>query len=297
MPKYSNNTVVPSTETIISDRSFGGERPLFRASNLSLENVEIASGESALKHAQNVVARHCSFQGKYPFWHGKHIRVAACTFRPGSRAAIWYSEQVEMRDAQIEAPKMFRHVRRLAIENCQFTDAEETLWFCSDVSVHDTTFRQADYLFMQGHDMQVENMTLLGNYVFQGAKNVVIRQARIEAKDAFWDSENVTVYDSVLNGEYLGWHTKNLRLINCTITGTQPLCFATNLQMEHCTMIDTDLCFEYSTLEADIVGDIESVKNPQGGSIQARRIGYIFLDENCRNPGACNIQTSEEVEI
>ena len=72
---------------------------------------------------------------------------------------------------------------------------------------------------------------------------------------------------------------------NCKIIGTQPFCYAKNLVLEDCEMIDCDLAFENTTVEADVRGEILSVKNPAGGHITADSIGEILLDEH-RWPGA-----------
>lgn len=85
------------------------------------------------------------------------------------------------------------------------------------------------------------------------------------SKDAFWNSENVTVYDSFISGEYLGWNAKNLTLINCTIESLQGMCYIENLVMKNCRLIHTALAFEYSTVDAQIQGKIDSVLNPSGG--------------------------------
>ena len=53
---------------------------------------------------------------------------------------------------------------------------------------------------------------------------------------------------------------------------------------------DADLCFEYSTLNAEIKGSIKSVKNPSGGSISADFIGELIIDEHCLNPKSCKIK-------
>ena len=48
-------------------------------------------------------------------------------------------------------------------------------------------------------------------------------------------------------------------------------------------MIDCDLSFEKSEVEADIVGDIVSVKNVYSGYVKADSIGEIIVDdENAR---------------
>ena len=65
---------------------------------------------------------------------------------------------------------------------------------------------------MNSDGMEIGDFTLTGNYGFDGARNVVIRNAKMLTKDAFWNSENVTVYDSLLSGEYLGWNAKNRRI-------------------------------------------------------------------------------------
>nr|WP_319483826.1 DUF3737 family protein [uncultured Cohaesibacter sp.] len=279
------------TKTRLSDRFFEGERPLYALGETELDNVRFYPGESPLKHSHDVVIRNCEFMGKYPVWHSDRVLIEDSLFTVYARAAIWYSRDLTMRNCTVEAPKMFRRVSNLTIENCRFPNAGETLWTCDHLTLRDVDLKGADYVFMSCSDIEIDGMKLEGNYSFQDAKNVTIRNANLASKDAFWGTENVTVYDSVIEGEYLGWHSKNLRLVNCTIRGEQPLCYATDLVMENCRMEDTDLCFEYATLEADIISDIISIKNPTSGRIRARSIGEIIIDEHCITPGACVIET------
>ena len=44
-------------------------------------------------------------------------------------------------------------------------------------------------------------------------------------------------------------------------------------------MENTDLSFEYSDVEADIKGHIDSVKNPKSGTIVADSVGEIILED------------------
>ena len=78
---------------------------------------------------------------------------------------------------------------------------------------------------MDSADMEIDNLTLYGNYFFDGVRNVTIRNSRLLSKDAFWNGDNVTVYDSFISGEYLGWNAKNLTLVNCTIESLQGMCY------------------------------------------------------------------------
>lgn len=278
----------------IKDTSYGGERSLFASHNLRLYNVTILPGESSLKECSGIEAIHCEFTGKYPFWHNEDVLVKDCVFREGARAAIWYSRNLHMVDTLVEAPKMFRDMDGLRLENVQLPNAQETLWHCSHVELVQVEVDKGEYLFMHGSDIRIDRFRLNGNYSFQYCRNVEIRNAEIHSKDAFWNTDNVTIYDSVLDGEYLGWHSRNLRLVNCRISGTQPLCYATNLIMENCTMAeDADLAFEYTSLQAGINGLVHSVKNPRSGRIVADGYGEIIQDSHCKAPGDCSMDVRD----
>ena len=281
---------------IIKDAVYGGERPLFASHGLHIERVTIEPGESALKECSDIEAVECEFQGKYPFWHTDGFTVRNCLFRPGARAALWYSRNLVMTDTMVEAPKMFREMTGLRLERVRIPDAQETLWHCSDVVLSDVEVANADYLFMHSSHIRIDNYRQRGNYSFQYCRDVEIRNAEIFSKDAFWNTEDVTVYDSTIDGEYLGWHSKRLRLVNCHIGGTQPLCYATDLVLENCTFADDcDLAFEYSSLQADVRGHVVSIKNPRTGSIEVDSVGEIILDENIKAPADCQIRTWDEI--
>ncbi len=281
---------------IISNQFFEGERPLFAKHDIRLENVKFYPGESALKECSNVEAYKCEFMCKYPFWHNENVLIEDCLFTVYSRAAIWYSKNIRMINTRVEAPKMFREIDDLYLENVKIPGAGETMWNCRRMTLRNVEARGGDYIFMNGVDIDIDGFYLQGNYSFQDAKNVVIRNAKLDSKDAFWKTENVTVYDSEITGEYLGWHSKNLKLVNCKISGTQPLCYCTNLILENCTFAaDSDLCFEYSTVNAVINSPVTSIKNPADGCIKLPSVGEIIIDENCRKPGTCKIETIKDL--
>lgn len=274
----------------IKDRYFEGERPLYGRHGLRLENVVIGTGESSLKEGSDIEAVNCEFKGKYPFWECNGFTVRGCTFRDGARAALWYSKGCRMYDTLVEAPKMFRRISDVYLENVRIPNALETFWDCSGVVLRNVETAKADYIFMHTSDIDIDGYRQQGNYSFQYARNVVIRNAVMDTKDAFWESENVTVYDSEIRGEYLGWYAKNLRLVNCVIGGTQPLCYCEGLVLENCRFEpDADLAFEYSSVEATVLGRIPSVKNPRTGHIKADEIGEIIIDGNIKAPGDCKI--------
>ncbi len=277
---------------IIKNAEFGGERPLFESHGLRLENVVIREGESALKECSDIEAYNCRFEGNYPFWHVHGFRIERCYFDTGGRSALWYSDHLVMKDTIIDAPKMFREMESIDMENVTMNDADEVFWRCKDIRIRNLKLHQGTYPFMFSQNIHIDGLESDSKYVFQYVKNAVIRNARISTKDAFWEVENVTIYDSELNGEYLGWHSRNLRLVNCHITGEQPLCYAHDLVLERCTFgADCDRAFEYSTLNADIKGSITNIKNPMSGSIVADAIGTVTIDKNIKAPADCLIKT------
>lgn len=280
-------------KTKIENKEYGGERPLFAAHDLELEHVIINPGESALKASRDIVALHCEFRGKYPFWHARNFEVEGCYFTEGARAALWYSRDCVMRNCRVEAPKMFRELKGLYVSGVEFPNAQETLWHCSDVTLEDVKMFNADYLFMHTDHVVIDRYEQHGNYSFQYCHDVLIRNAKIYSKDALWNTVGVTVRDSELHGEYLGWYSHGLRLVNCHITGTQPLCYCHDLVLENCTFgADADLAFEDSDVRAGLHGHVTSIKNPRHGYIYCDSVGEVILDENIQSPADCRIVTT-----
>ncbi len=281
---------------LIQDKTFGGERPLFESHGVRLERVTITEGESGIKECSDIECDDCHFIGKYPLWHVEHSVITRCLFDPGSRSAIWYSNNMMMSDTVINAPKFFREMNNLSLERVTVNDADETFWNIHGLRLRDVTMREGAYPFMGCTDVDIDGLVCESKYVFQYVKNVVIRNARITTKDAFWEVENVTVIDSVIDGEFLGWHSKNLRLINCHISGQQPLCYARDLVLENCTFgADSDLMFEYSTVTADIRGHVVSIKNPAGGKVVVDSVGEIIIDANIKKETDCEITCRKSI--
>lgn len=277
---------------VIKNEQFFGERPLFESHNLRLDGVYIGEGESAIKECTDIDAVNCRFEGHYPFWHVHGFNISNCQFCKDARSALWYSSKLKMTDTVIDAPKMFREMDDIELENVVANDADEFFWRCNNIKAKNLTLHEGTYPFMFCNHIRIDGLVADSKYVFQYVKDVEIHNAKITTKDAFWEVEDVTVYDSELNGEYIGWHSKNLRLVNCHITGEQPLCYAENLILENCTFgADCDRAFEYSTLKADIKGAITNIKNPTSGHIVADAIGSVTIDDNVRKPADCVIET------
>lgn len=256
-----------------------GERALFHSDDLFIEDCIFEDGESPLKESSNITLEGSMFKWKYPLWYCNHIVAKNCKWFEMARAGVWYSKDLLVENAMIEAPKNFRRCKDITLRNVDFFHAQETLWNCDGV-VLDHVTAKGDYFAMNSSNMKISDFKLDGNYSFDGCKNLEVRNSVLLSKDAFWNCDNVVVYDSFISGEYLGWNAKNLTLINCTIESLQGMCYIENLVMKNCKLINTTLSFEYSSVDAEITGGVDSVKNPSCGTIKADFIKELIMEKD-----------------
>ena len=277
------------------DRRFTEERALFGADGVDLNGCVFEEGESPLKESKNVTATECLFRYKYPFWYSKNISLERVTFFEMARAGVWYTDDFKMKNAIVEAPKNFRRCNCLELSNVTIPDAQETLWNCKNVKLSDV-HAKGTYFAMGCEDVRVERLDLIGDYSFDGVKNMEIIDSHLASKDAFWNTDNVTARGCFITGEYLGWNAKNLTLIDCTIESLQGMCYVENLVMKNCRLINTTLAFEYANVDADIHGAIDSVFNPGSGTIRAEHIEHLVIQPDRIDPSKTNIICNDIAE-
>lgn len=269
-----------------------GERALFGSHNLEIIDCSFEDGESPLKESADLKLSGSAFRWKYPLWYCKNVETDNTMWYENARAGVWYTDDISVRNAIIQAPKNFRRCDGLTLQNVVFTNALETLWHCKNVKMENVSAK-GPYFAMNCENMEIDGLKLDGNYSFDGAKNVIIKNSTLLSKDAFWNSENVTVYDTLISGEYLGWNAKNLTLINCTVESLQGLCYINNLVMKNCKLINTTLAFEYSTVDAEITSHVDSVLNPTAGTIKAESIGELIIEKDKVDPTKTRIIVKE----
>ena len=270
---------------LITGKQFDEERALYH-----LQNAEVldcifagpADGESVLKESRGVELRNCGFSLRYPLWHVQGFQMHNCTMDDKTRAAIWYACDGEITDSVLGGIKAVRECRNISLTGCQIV-SQEFGWKSSGITLKDSSVT-AEYLFLDSRDVSLDHVQMKGKYSFQYMENLQIRDSYLDTKDAFWHSKNVTVVNSTLKGEYLAWFSENLTLIDCHIIGTQPLCYCKGLNLVNCTMESTDLSFEYSEVEADIRGHVDSIKNPKCGRITVDSVGEIIMTDDVVMP-------------
>lgn len=276
---------------IIENITFSSERALYNSDNLKLICCRFQGeedGESALKESRNIELENCFMDLRYPFWHNRNLKIAYSEMTPGCRAALWYSENVDIISTVMHGIKAFRECRDVTITDSD-VDSPEFMWRVENVKIHSSVIK-GEYAFFESKNIRMDNVRFDGKYSFQYVDGLVLNNSEIKTKDAFWHAKNAVVTDSVIDGEYIGWYSENLTFANCTIVGTQPFCYAKNLKLVNCRMLDADLAFEYSDVEADIAGEILSVKNPLSGTVIADKIGEILITSDSVYPSHADIR-------
>ena len=266
---------------IIENKKFDLERSLYNLKDTKVINCTfegINDGESVLKEAKNIEVVNCSFSLRYPLWHNDYFKVIDCNFDELSRAPLWYSNNGEIHRARINVIKALRECNVIKIKNC-YIDSNEFGWKCKDISIVKSRIN-SEYAFFDSKNIKLDNVNFSGKYSFQYINTLRIENCFLNTKDAFWHSENVVVKDSIVKGEYLAWFSKNITFINCTIVGTQPFCYVENLKLVNCKMIDTDLSFEYSSVDADVINVIDSIKNPKSGVIKCLGVKEVINEDS-----------------
>ena len=271
---------------------FTGERALFNSQGLRIYDSTFADGESPLKESSDIELYSSIFKWKYPLWYCSDIKVFDSVLLESARSGIWYTKNITMENCVIEAPKTFRRSSQIRLSAVNMPNAKETLWNCSDVTMRDVSVA-GDYFGMGASSIRAEGLTIDGNYAFDGGKDIEIKNSKLISKDAFWNCENVTVTDSVIIGEYLGWNSKNITFINCTIESNQGMCYMDGVKLVNCKLLNTDLAFEFSTVDADVISEIDSVKNPISAKIRAKAIREIILEPTQINPEKTEIITEK----
>jgi hypothetical protein len=280
MKVISKTGAMHMREQIIG-KQFDEERALYYLRDTDVVDCVFAGpadGESVLKEARGIGVKDCSFSLRYPLWHVQGFRMEGCTMDEKTRAAIWYAVDGEITNSVLGGIKAVRECHDIHIAGSQIV-SQEFGWKCSGISLKDCSVT-AEYLFLDSRDVKLDHVKMKGKYSFQYMENLEIRDSDLDTKDAFWHSKNVTVVNSTLKGEYLARFSENLTLINCHISGTQPLCYCKGLKLVNCTMEATDLSFEYSEVDADVRGHVDSIKNPKCGQITVDSVGEIIMTDD-----------------
>ncbi len=266
---------------IIENQTFDQERALYGQNNIKAVNCRFegaADGESAFKECRNAEVSCCEFHLRYPFWHDDGLKITGSNMYETCRAALWYSEHIDISDCRLHGIKALRECSDVKMENCDIISPEFG-WSVDGLTMRDCTL-SGEYAFMRSSDLDFYSFSLNGKYSFQYIEDAKFESCTLNTKDAFWHAKNVYVKNCTIKGEYLAWYSENITFESCTIIGTQPLCYCKGLKLINCETTDCDLAFEKSEVEATITNDVISIKNVLSGTVKVKSVGEIICDED-----------------
>lgn len=264
---------------IIENQSFDEERALYGSNGISVINCRFegaTDGESALKESSNVIVDGCYWNLRYPFWHDKNLEIISTELTVNCRAALWYSEDIKIKNSKLYGIKALRECGDVVIDGCDIISPEFG-WSVRNIQMIKSSV-QGEYFMLRATGLNFKETELKGKYSFQYIEDAVFENCVFDTKDAFWHGKNIVVRNSVIKGEYLAWYSENLTLENCKISGTQPFCYCKGLKLIDCELTGADLCFEKSEVEATITTPVISIKNPLSGCIRVPEVSEIIQD-------------------
>lgn len=265
---------------VMKNRTFDEERALYGSRNIYVKDCAFddpADGESAFKEASDIQVENVFFNLRYPFWHDERVKIDGVTMTELCRAAIWYTNDIEIRNSKLHGIKALRECSKVKMDGCDIISPEFG-WSTKGIDMRNTS-AEGEYFMMRSSCLHFDNVSLKGKYSFQYNEDCVFENCNFDTKDALWHAKNVVVRNSVVKGEYLAWYCENVTFENCKIIGTQPLCYCKNLKLIDCQMEGCDLSFEKSEVEATLTTPVDSIKNPAGGHIYVPSVGEIIMDD------------------
>ena len=191
---------------IIENKTFDQERAFYGENGIHVSDCRFdgpADGESAFKEGDDIEVENCYFNLRYPFWHDRGLKITYCELTELCRAAIWYSERVDVKNTSLHGIKALRECHDVKISGCDIVSPEFG-WSTMGIDMENTK-AESEYFMMRSANLSFTNVSLKGKYSFQYIENGLFDGCNFDTKDAFWHAKNVIVKNSVIKGEYLAW--------------------------------------------------------------------------------------------
>ena len=106
---------------IIQNQTFDAERALYGSKDILVKDCIFdgpADGESAFKECADIQVDHCYFNLRYPFWHDHGLKINGSEMTELCRAALWYSDHIQMTGTKLHGIKALRECSEVAMRDC-----------------------------------------------------------------------------------------------------------------------------------------------------------------------------------
>lgn len=111
----------------IENQTFDEERALYGSNDILVKNCSFdgpADGESAFKESVDVQVEHSFFNLRYPFWHDHGLQIRGSDMTELCRAALWYSDHIEITDTRLHGIKALRECSKVKMCGCDIVSPE-----------------------------------------------------------------------------------------------------------------------------------------------------------------------------
>ena len=164
----------------IENQTFDMERALYGSRSISLAGCAFdgpADGESALKEAADVEVKKCYFNLRYPFWHNHNLKIEDSEMTELCRAALWYSENVEIRNTKLHGIKALRECANVSLKDCDIISPEFG-WSVHQMEMEHSTV-ESEYFMMRSDHMHFCDVHMKGKYSFHYKADYLSRHTKI----------------------------------------------------------------------------------------------------------------------
>lgn len=142
-----------------------------------------ADGESALKESENITVDHCFFNLHYPFWHDTKLKIEHSEMTPACRAALWYSQNVEIHDSKLHGIKALRECADVKMADCDIISPEFG-WSVLGSRMTGCT-AESEYFMLRSDHLTFHDVRLNGKYSFQYITDSVFEHCSLTRKTRF----------------------------------------------------------------------------------------------------------------
>ena len=296
MSANSTDNAGKKEEAIIQNIQVGEDRAFYGSKNVHFKNITIdglEQNDSIFNECRNITIEDTNIILNYCIWHCHNITLCKTILDANSRSSIWYCQNIEIVNCKINGVKACRNCSNLILKDC-IINSDDFGWKCEGVKVINCKINGVSQ-FLDSSNISVDGVEFKSKYIFQYSDNIKVLNTIIDSKDCFWHAKNAYCKNCKLVGEYLAWYSENCIFENCHIDSVQSLCYCKKLKLINCTMSNANLCFEYSEVDADIKGHVNSIRNFLSGKVVVNSLGEYIEEEPVREcKGVIEIRPKED---
>ena len=296
MSTNTTNIEGKKEEAIIQNIKTGQDHAFYGSKNVHFKNITIdgiGPGDSFFNESRNITIEDSYIILKYCVWQCHNVILLKTIFDVNCRSSIWYCENIEIVNCKINSVKACRNCSNLKLKDC-IINSNDFGWKCDGVTIINCKI-SGDTTFLDSSNLKVDGSEFDAKYMFQYSDNIKFLNSTINSRDCFWHTKNVYCKNCKLIGVFLGWYSENCIFENCHIEGDMPLCYCKKIKLINCTTSKCTWAFEYSEIDGDIKGHIESIRNFQSGKVVVDSLGeYIEADQVRECKGVIEIRPKED---